>query len=104
MNEFERICVECQECCKWLTFVLDVPDREYFTEVYEARGCEVTKDKVGDNRIIVKVPQVCQHLVEGVGCTIYEKRPRFCRAYDGREDYFMYKQCKLPLEIPKDDR
>lgn len=103
MNETEAICVECQECCKWLTFVLDVPDVAYFTEVYEARGCKVTKDKVGDNRIIVMVPQVCQHLGK-LGCAIYETRPRFCRAYDGREDYFMYEICKLPLEVPKNDR
>ncbi len=101
-NPYSDICVECQECCKWLTFVLHVPDREYFTEVYEARGCTVRKELSGD-RLIVMVPQTCQHLDAQLGCLIYEDRPQYCVSYDGREDFFMYDKCKLPLVIPDND-
>jgi len=100
MTPEQEICVECQECCQWMTFVLDVPDKKAFTEFYETRGCLVRDEKLG-SRIAVMVPQTCQHL-KASGCEIYEKRPELCQKYDGREDYWMYDLCKLPLLVPKD--
>lgn len=71
-----------------------------FTEHYEARGCVVRSEKLG-TRIAVMVPQTCQHL-RATGCEIFEKRPELCKRYDGREDYWMYDLCRLPLIVPKE--
>lgn len=98
MTSNEQICVECQECCKWMSFTLDVREMKRIakiTEFYKARGCEVKYLKTG---IVVMIPHICPHLKKG-GCDIYKTRPIACREYDGRKDPLIKEKCKLPKEI-----
>lgn len=97
-------CIECSECCEWVTFIIPQPsgiqlttERSSFlknalVEFYEARGCKI-KDAIGDN-MAVMVPSVCPHL-SVKGCDIYDKRPDLCRQYDGRLDRYMKDVCRL---------
>jgi len=91
------ICVSCQECCKWMTFTLNaVYQFKEIKEYYEAHGCRViVNKKIGQGRVSIMVPHVCPNLTEK-GCAIYQRRPQFCRDYDGRDDPFLQDVCKLP--------
>jgi len=92
MNE-QQTCIECQECCKWLTVVWDrgqfTPDLRHF---YAIRGCRFTEQ---GRWIHVCIPTICSHLRFERGCLIYEERPDVCKKYDGREDVTMKGICKL---------
>lgn len=85
----EEICKKCQECCKWLTFYLSVEFLTKFKDIYLVRGC-----KIHDDILYVNAP--CQHLTSK-GCSIYHRRPLYCRIYDGRVDPAFRTFCKLPL-------
>ena len=94
-KEHQKICVECQECCRWMTFTLNVLEakrRQKFIEFYKARGCTI-KSNSGD--VVVMIPHICPHLKED-GCDVYERRPIACREYDGRHDPHLKYKCKLP--------
>ncbi|RLC88837.1 MAG: hypothetical protein DRJ03_00950 [Chloroflexi bacterium] len=92
MTPEQKICVECQECCKWLVFYLDKETLAFYKEVYETRGCEINA-----NALFVNAP--CQHLTKD-GCAIYEHRPIYCRTYNGRLDPAMMGKCKLEPARP----
>ncbi len=73
--EQQKICIECGECCRWMTFTLDVIEakrRQKFIEFYKARGCTI-KTSTGD--VVVMIPHICPHLKEDgcdavvLGCT-----------------------------------
>lgn len=89
-----KICIECQECCKWLTFTLTPMPHvlEHWKEYYTERGCKVIQR---GSQMTVLVPHVCQHLKES-GCEIYAGRPKVCFDYDGRQDPFLNEKCDLP--------
>ena len=92
-KELQKICVECQECCKWTTFIVAKDDAKKLKEHYKARGFRVKpfdKSQVG-----IMVPTICPKL-KPEGCSIYWRRPEFCKIYDGRQDPFMKDKCKLP--------
>ena len=92
----QEICVACQECCKWMSFTLDIPDlkrRTKFIEFYNVRGCSMQEV---DGKLVVMIPHVCPHLVSD-GCAIYKYRPIACREYDGRLDPVLRHKCKLPV-------
>lgn len=103
-------CIKCNECCKWMTFTLDikrstedVPEVGKFIEYYQRRGCRVKWHKIDDvsGQIIVMIPYMCAELkITAVGgmCRIYDKRPQLCREYDGRWDPHMRDLCKLPVD------
>lgn len=97
MTPDQKTCIACQECCKWLTFILTNQTFEENWEAYEARGCLGIKVE-GENFTGVMVPTVCQHL-SALGCGIYETRPKQCRDYDGRTDPFMQHKCKLSRKV-----
>lgn len=91
-----NICKYCQECCRWLTFVLGEEVYKHFEEFYKARGCQVFYlEDSGDYAVMVH--STCQYLTS-TGCAVYEQRPQECRKYDGRKDQFMKDKCKLPEE------
>jgi Fe-S-cluster containining protein len=92
LDEMEKICIACQECCKWLTFILTEPSEDLLN-AYKVRNCI---SKPIDGRWHIMVPNVCSHLKEA-GCDIYADRPKVCREYDGRYDPAMHNTCKLPL-------
>ena len=100
MTEENKICIKCQECCRWLNFIVDPSVIEAFGEVYRVRGCVITMLE-GANAASILVPSVCPHL--GVlGCRIYKQRPNYCRTYDARHDPFMQDRCKLPQKEGKE--
>lgn len=87
----EEICVRCQECCKWTTFILTAPSEELLHH-YRIRGFTIKTIK---NRHHIMVPTVCPYLIAS-GCYIYKARPQTCRDYDGRDDPVMRSRCQLP--------
>lgn len=87
-----KICVECQECCKWLNFILAEETGKRYKEIYLARGCIITP--IGGGSVSLMVPTICPHLTPQ-GCDIYATRPDHCREYDGRLDPFMKDKCLL---------
>jgi len=89
----QRVCVGCQECCCYLTFIVGEDIINAYCKVYEARGCTMKRIE-GSIRFSLRVPSVCPHLTE-YGCDIYEERPQHCRDYDGTLDPFMQDLCKL---------
>lgn len=89
----QRVCVECQECCRYLTFIVNQDVIERHREIYEARGC-VIRQITGNPTFALRVPSVCQHL-QPYGCDIYETRPQECKDYDGRYDPLLQDLCKL---------
>jgi hypothetical protein len=97
-EENSKICISCQECCKWLTFTIafpeDVPVSVFWNnrEFYEARGCKLFYP---NNKMTVMVPSVCKNLASK-GCRIWKTSPTACLNYDGRYDPLMKKKCRLP--------
>lgn len=89
-----EICIECQECCNWITFILPSLSDDQ-KEFYEKRGCMIVDH--GEDSYGVVVPSTCQYLGLGIGCAIYSERPELCRIYDGRVDPFMINHCQLPI-------
>jgi Fe-S-cluster containining protein len=90
MERKSELCLKCLECCKWIGVVSAIDPNNYFERsFYEIRGC---KTFVKDGHLIVIIPFKCHHLTEK-GCDIYEKRPLYCKEYDGREDPFMKSKC-----------
>jgi len=92
-SKASEICIACQECCRWTTFVLSMPS-QMLLDHYKARGFEIKI--IGDNFHIM-VQTVCPHLKKS-GCSIYADRPQVCRNYDGRFDPVMCDRCQLPIE------
>jgi len=90
--ETQKICMQCKECCRWMTFILTRPTQSLL-EAYRARGCKV---KTINENFHIMVPSVCPHLSD-FGCSIYHTRPRVCRDYDGRLDPVMCDRCRLPI-------
>jgi hypothetical protein len=96
-TQFEKICIECQECCKWVTFTINFnhqPTKNGLVEYYEARGLKVVQHSFS---IEVMIPTHCQQL-SIFGCGIYESRPVRCRHYDGRKDPLLKDLCQWPKE------
>lgn len=93
------LCTQCQECCKWITIqthLKDVhPQMEFYKFYVEGRGLTMMKTKT--RGIMLSVPHICPHLIQGVGCDIYETRPQSCRNYDGRMDFLLKDKCKWNL-------
>jgi len=85
-------CIECQECCNWLTFILPSLSDDQ-KDFYERRGCRIVDQRDGGYGVMV--PSHCQYL-GFAGCIIYNDRPGLCRIYDGRVDPFMINYCQLP--------
>lgn len=88
------ICIQCQECCKWMTFTLTLPADALpeYDKYYSARGCKTFY--VNQSTIKVIVPSKCPQLTP-FGCKNYESRPKLCRLYDGRRDQLMAGRCQL---------
>lgn len=97
MTPTQKICIRCQECCRWMTFILDNVTVETLRPIYEARGCRFEPIE-GHNATALMVPSTCQQLTKD-GCAIYEDRPQYCRDYDGRDDPFMMHECLLPIRV-----
>ena len=101
--EFEALqnwlCLHCQECCKWIsiqTNLKDIAGQKSFNDFYiETR--QLTMTKVKNRGVFLSVPHTCPHLMEGIGCDIYDHRPMSCRTYDGRLDFLMKDICKWNL-------
>jgi len=91
----QKVCMKCQECCRWLTFILSAETAITLQEFYEVRGCKI-KDVPGNPKAkAVMVPTICPNITPW-GCDIYQRRPRACRDYDGRDDPFIGEKCQLP--------
>ena len=93
--EQQKICIKCGECCRWMTFTLNIPEakrRQKFIEFYKVRECVV---KIEEEQTVVMIPHICPHLKDD-GCDIYEDRPIACREYNGRYDPHLKYKCQLP--------
>lgn len=91
-----EICIGCQVCCNYLTFVLVMKtevEANQQMEYYNAHGCRT--HSFSGTRFAVVVPTRCEQLTP-FGCKIYYKRPNICRKYDGRKDMFLKDECQLP--------
>lgn len=95
-SEKELLCLKCMECCKALA--VQAPyciDNKEFVEFYQARGCSIIATK---SLPIIVIDNPCPHLTER-GCSIYHKRPEWCRLYDGRKDPIMRHVCLWGKEV-----
>jgi Fe-S-cluster containining protein len=91
----KELCVKCgHQCCRWCGFTSDTMSGRSL-EYYLARGCKVLRadkydwqnpDRDAGSLYRVYIPSVCPHLVEGEGCSIYERRPLACIEYEGSLD------------------
>ena len=93
-REAQKICINCQLCCRYVTFTIAyyVPQQAVeLKEYYEARGFEV---KFHSDCIEVMIKSFCPNLRDW-GCAIYSERPALCRQYDGRNDPLLKNRCKL---------
>lgn len=92
----KELCISCNhQCCRWIAFTTtEMSGRSL--EFYIARGCKVLKCMIKDGEVYrVYIPHVCQHLVEGEGCSIYERRPLACIEYEGRFDPLTEDICQI---------
>lgn len=90
----QRVCVGCQECCRYLTFIVSEDIIKQYSEIYTTRGCKIRSVKYSKSSYSLRVPSLCPHLQDW-GCDIYEQRPLHCKEYDGRYDPMMQDLCKL---------
>ena len=97
LNEKNKLCLECLECCKKVSLPIIVPENfdinknfYLFEEWAAVREIEIIETV--DNIIWMAVPYPCQHLTEN-GCKIYDYRPIICRMYDARKDPAARKKC-----------
>jgi len=91
-----NICLECLECCKNISFDLEIKGSYYLYEQFAAiRNIKIITVK--DNRVYFLLYHPCPQLTDE-GCKIYIKRPEVCRIYDGRLDPALAKICQLPME------
>jgi Fe-S-cluster containining protein len=69
-------CGNCKTCCEFFMVTLtDVPDEA--KEFFKTWG--VLMEETG-NTTLLKIYSPCQHLTEN-GCSIYKKRPKYCREF-----------------------
>ena len=96
LTKQQELCLSCMECCRWLTFITEVPKDKvnYMTPLYKMRDCKVTvMPRGGKAVVVILVPKTCHHL-SPIGCAIYQTRPQACRDYDGRRDPVLKDICK----------
>jgi len=87
----QALCLTCLKCCKLIAFPTLYPNNKIVKELYETRGWLTKYDEKMDTLWIYKeVP--CQHLGPK-GCLIYNKRPKACKGYDGRNDPILKEDC-----------
>lgn len=89
----EETCIQCQECCKWITFTVDQATAFTLEKFYLDRGCQLVP--VPNDQVAIMVPSKCPKL-SPFGCRIYDERSHSCRSYDGRIDILMRDKCMLP--------
>lgn len=106
-SDRQRLCLECLECCRSLTFSVPMHPMlgertrevlEIYRSFYGVRGCRSAAELDymgvrGRHFLHVSVPLPCQYLTES-GCAVYSQRPRICRLYDGRKDPMVRARCK----------
>ena len=98
MDEKQRLCLECMECCKVtgipLGYVSDDRLKEW-REFYETRDARIILDlRYSSICYLMVLPIRCKYLDDEKGCTIYPKRPMTCRLFDGLEDPIVGHKCK----------
>lgn len=94
MTENEKICIKCQWCCKHIYIPMLCRDPETL-HLMLVRGFEL---RTHDMVTYAIVEQRCDHLTDK-GCSVYNMRPKACREYDGRMDWFHSEMCQLPTEL-----
>jgi len=65
------------------------PELEEMHQFYERRGCKIMATK---SFSLIVIPYPCPELT-AFGCRIYDKRPEWCRLYDGRRDIAVEGKC-----------
>lgn len=86
----EDLCLQCMECCKIIA--VQAPyciDNKDFVEFYHTRGCAIIATK---SLPVIVIENKCPHLTDK-GCDIYNRRPEWCRMYDGRIDPVLRHVC-----------
>lgn len=87
-----KICISCNECCKWITFIIPKMIAKKYEDYYKARGCQIIYQGW---EVAILVPSKCPHLDRDGTCKIYKSRPQACKDYDGRKDPYLNDLCKL---------
>lgn len=85
-------CNGCTACCRWGSVILQPSDKAEDYETERLDDLTVLKRQT-DGR-------TCWYLDEEKGCTIYDKRPAVCRAFDCR----LYGLQKAGSKIDDGDR
>ena len=90
----QKICIQCQNCCKYITFLLPAEGIRDLFDYYRKRGLSVEEIKGGPWKgyHILEIYYPCPHLTEQ-GCNIYADRPKVCRDYNGLADVTMREKC-----------
>lgn len=84
-------CGSCQACCKNVLIVL-FPEEGDDVSAYDTDELEWPgKDTL--HKLKQKENGDCAYLGEK-GCTIYDKRPILCRAFDCRKNYLMWTRAR----------
>lgn len=92
MDEKQKLCLSCMECCKNVVFTIALKDwRAHLAQLYRARGYKYFA--VGTD-VKVLVPSVCRQLDLNFGCKMYDIRPTACRVFDGSKHPIMKDYCK----------
>jgi len=103
----QKLCKECQLCCKLLVVYIQAPTRiTEEREFWKARGwlLQGTPDYPGFRIVTDKFP--CPQLTP-FGCKIYHSRPIICQRYSGLADPLVRGKCKwneLTLELLKEEK
>lgn len=70
-------CGDCHLCCEYFTIELtDVPQEAL--DYYSTWGISVQKV---ENKHVLAIYSPCKNLTE-IGCSIYKKRPVYCREFN----------------------
>jgi Fe-S-cluster containining protein len=85
------VCGACRSCCRSNTLVLIVPGEDAPFETFETDVVDLNTLKTdlknhfqdGQARALKRKPNGdCVYLDAATGCTIYERRPAMCRAFN----------------------
>ena len=91
MMKKQALCLQCMKCCKIIAFPTLYPNSPTVKNLYKERGWEVYWDSKREI-LFIYGNHPCLHLGKN-GCTIYGKRPKACRDYDGRNDGILKDEC-----------
>ncbi len=99
LNNRYDICIKCQACCKKFCMEVngDAKTLELMAEFLQTWGFIIYPSE-DDKYFYAIINHPCKHITKE-GCSIYLKRPLYCKTYEGLNDPGLKRFCKLkPIE------